>query len=77
MHFDRPSAVAPNAVLLAGPTGGESFDDVARCVRNALTMAEFRGLSPDAGHVFLGQFLPAAFIPDDVVVLARARARSS
>ena len=33
-------------------------------------MAEFRALSPDAGHVFLGQFLPAAFVPDDVVVLA-------
>ena len=33
-------------------------------------MAELRALSPDAGHVFLGQFLPAAFVPDDVVVLA-------
>ena len=72
IHFDRPSAVAPNAVLLATTRGGESFDldVVRRCVRSTLTMAQFRALSPDAGHPFLGQFLPAAFVPDDVVVLA-------
>jgi len=72
VHFDKPSAVAPNAVLLAVTRGEESFeiDFVRRCVRNALVLAEFRAVGPDAGHVFLGQFLPAAFIPDDVVVLA-------
>jgi hypothetical protein len=72
VHFDSPSAVAPNAVLLAVTRGGESFDldVVCSCVRTALTMTELRALSPDTGHVFLGQFLPAAFVPDDLVVLA-------
>ena len=34
VHFDSPSAVAPNAVLLAVTRGGESFDldVVCRCV---------------------------------------------
>ena len=72
VHFDKPSAVAPNAVLLAVTRGDESFDldVVRRCVRNTLAMAEFRALEPRPGHAFLGQFLPAAFLPDDVVVLA-------
>ena len=72
VHFDKPSAFAPNAVLLAVTRGRESFDldFVRRCVVTALTMAELRALSPDSGHVFLGQFLPAAFLPGDAVVLA-------
>ena len=72
VHFDRPSAAAPNAVLLAVTRGEESFDIdvVRRCVRNALTMAQFRGLSPDTSRPWGSQFLPAAFLPDDVVVLA-------
>ena len=33
-------------------------------------MAQFRGLSPDTSRPWGSQFLPAAFLPDDVVVLA-------
>ena len=38
VHFDRPSATAPNAVLLAVTRGDQQFslDTVYRCVRNTL-----------------------------------------
>ncbi len=72
VHFDKPSAVAPNAVLLAVTRGDESFDIdvVRRCVVNALKLAQYRGVGADASRAYLGQFLPAAFIPDDVAILA-------
>ena len=49
---------------------GFELDLVRRCVRNALLMAQFRALGPDAYGPFLGQFLPAAFLPGDTVILA-------
>ncbi len=72
VHFDRPSAVAPNAILLAVTRGDDGFDldQVRRCVRNTLRMAQFRALGPDASHAFAGQFLPAAFLPAETVVLS-------
>jgi hypothetical protein len=72
VHFDRPSAVAPNAVLLAVTRGEEQFDLdlVRRLVRNALELTQYRGVGADDARASLGQFLPAAFVPDDLVVLA-------
>jgi hypothetical protein len=74
VHFDRPSATAPNAVLLAVTRGDRQFslDTVYRCVHDTLAMAQFRAHSPDQEHDFLGQFLPAVFLPGDTVVLADA-----
>ena len=71
VHFDRPSAMAPNAVLLAVTGPGESFDldYVFRCVRDTLRMAQFRAMGPDKEHAFLGQFLPAVFLPEDTAIL--------
>ena len=67
VHFDRPSAAAPNAVLLAVTRTGDAFslDYVRLCVSNALRMAQFRALGADAGHPFGGQFLPATLLSGD------------
>jgi hypothetical protein len=79
VHFDRPSATAPNAVLLAVARSGQTFDLdlVHRCVRDTLVSAQFRALGSDAEHPFLGQFLPAVFLPGDAVVLSAGTGESS
>ena len=79
VHFDRPSASAPNAVLLAVARSGQTFDLdlVHRCVRDTLVSAQFRALGSDAEHPFLGQFLPAVFLPGDAVVLSAGTGESS
>jgi hypothetical protein len=71
VHFDRPSAMAPNAVLLVVTRAGRSFDldYVFRCVRDTLKLAQFRAMGPDKEHAFLGQFLPAVFLPGDTAIL--------
>jgi hypothetical protein len=72
VHFDRPSATAPNAVLLAVTRDDQQFNlgTVHRCVRDTLALAQFRAHSPDQERIFLDQFLPAVFLPGDTVVLA-------
>ena len=78
VHFDRPSAVAPNAVLLAVTRDEETFslDYVFRAVRDTLRMAEFRAMGPDKEHAFLGQYLPAVFLPGDAAILEEPSARA-
>ena len=72
VHFDTPSAVAPNAVLLAVTRPGQVFglDHVRRCLRDTLTTMQLRGLAPDHQGPWLTQFLPAVFLPGDAAVIA-------
>ncbi len=70
VHFDRPSAVAPNAVLLAVSRSGEDFalTNVMRTLRGTLDLAQLRALGPDDPKFAMGQYLPAAMLEDDVVL---------
>jgi hypothetical protein len=70
VHFDAPSAAAPNAVLLAVTRPGDVFtvDYVRRCVTGALQVAQFRALGADAAHSLGGQFLPATLLAGDTAV---------
>ena len=72
VHFDRPSAAAPNAILLAVTRPGQAFDLdlVHRCVGDALANAQYRALGADSERRTLGQFLPAVFLPEDAAILA-------
>ncbi|MCB1021470.1 MAG: hypothetical protein KDC27_16180, partial [Acidobacteria bacterium] len=73
VHFDRPSASAPNAVLLMVTPQGQSFslDYVSRSLSDTLKLVQFRAHGPDEEHAFLGQFLPAVYLPGDLAVLER------
>jgi hypothetical protein len=72
IHFDRPSATAPNAILLAVTRSDQTFDleFVRRCVSDTFDLVQFRALAADRDDPFLGQFLPAAVLPGDAAVLA-------
>ncbi|WP_456788841.1 hypothetical protein [Cellulomonas sp. P5_C5] len=71
VHIDRPSAQAPNAVLLAVARAGERFDvaGVADCLRHTLLLAQSRAISPDAlpGD---GQLLPAVVLSSGTRITA-------
>ena len=71
VHFDRPSAVAPNAVLMVVTRIGQPFslDYVARCVSDTLSLVQFRALGANQEHAFMGQYLPAVFLPGEAAVV--------
>jgi hypothetical protein len=66
VHFDAPSARAPQAVLLcvADPEGGFDFERVRDMVRQTLDLARRRMVGPET-LLGLGQFLPAAYLHGD------------
>lgn len=65
-HYDAPAARAPQAVLLAvpGDPGQEHWtaDDLVATVREAMELAQLRGLTPDELPA-TGQFLPMTYLP--------------
>jgi hypothetical protein len=71
VHFDRPSATAPNAVLLVTTRSDQPFslDYVTDCLATTLKLAQFRAMGADDEHVFLGHYLPAVFLTDEAAVL--------
>ena len=66
VHFDAPSARAPQACLLAVPptSGGWSSDHVLAVLRQTLKRARQRAVGPAAIDGW-GQFLPAVFLGAD------------
>jgi len=71
VHFDKPSATAPNAVLLVTTRSGQAFslDYVTDCLETTLKLAQFRAMGADEEHDFLGHYMPAVFLPGDAAVL--------
>ncbi len=65
-HFDAPGARAPQTVLIATPTDAEaarwSVDTLAGTVREAVALAQIRGLDIDDVDA-AARFLPAAYLP--------------
>ncbi|MGI8332712.1 hypothetical protein ACRYCC_22395 [Actinomadura scrupuli] len=66
VHFDAPSARAPQAILLcaAGPAGGFEFEVVRDMVKQTFDLARRRMVGPETLSG-LGQFLPAAYLAAD------------
>ncbi len=66
VHFDAPSARAPQACLLAVPptTGDWSFDHVLALLRQTMRRVAQRAVGPAAVDGW-GQFLPAVFLGAD------------
>lgn len=65
VHFDAPSARAPQAILLcaATPKDGFSFEVVRNVVKQTFDLARSRMVGPET--LGLGQFLPAVYLHDD------------
>ncbi len=66
VHFDAPSARAPQAILLcaATPRDGFGFDVVRDLVKQTFDLARKRPVGPETLDG-LGQFLPAAYLHPD------------
>jgi hypothetical protein len=69
-HFDRPSAMAPQALLLAvvDPESGYNLDVVSGLVRQTLQLAQLRAVGPEV-LPNVGQFLPAVYLDADAEVV--------
>lgn len=67
VHFDSPSARAPQVWLLATPPRSKRWthDDVLGLVRQTLDRARQRAVSPDAITGY-GQYLPAVYLADSI-----------
>jgi hypothetical protein len=67
LHFDAPSARAPQAWLLATPprSGRWTLDNVVALVRQTLDRARQRAVSPDEIEGY-GQYLPAVYLADTI-----------
>jgi hypothetical protein len=65
VHFDAPSARAPQAILLcaAPPQDGFSFEVVRDMVKQTFDLAGRRMVGPET--LGLGQFLPAVYLQAD------------
>ena len=69
VHFDAPTARPPQTVLLSvvDEERGFDVDEVADQLLHTVEMAKLRAVGPgDLGVI--GHYLPAVFVPDDVVV---------
>jgi hypothetical protein len=66
VHFDAPSARAPQAILLcaAEPPDGFEFEVVRDMVKQTFDLARLRMVGPETLEG-LGQFLPAAYLHAD------------
>jgi hypothetical protein len=66
IHFDAPSAQAPQAWLLALPPAAGDWDQdaVLALIRQTLDRARQRAVGPDEIEGY-GQFLPAIYLGDD------------
>lgn len=67
VHFDGPSARAPNTLLLAvtRPAVGFSVDWVRRALIQTLELCQARMVGPES-MLDLGQFAPATYLPGDL-----------
>ena len=67
VHFDTPTARAPNAVLLSTVEDGRSFsaNEITGQLLDTIHMAKLRAIPP-AGIEGVGQYLPTVFLPDDI-----------
>jgi hypothetical protein len=70
VHFDAPSARAPQAILLcaATPRDGFGFDVVRDVVKQTFDLARKRPVGPETLDG-LGQFLPAAYLHADTTAV--------
>jgi len=68
IHFDRPSAYAPNAILLATARTRFSMAYLHDCLAQTLHRLMIRGVGPDL-LLSGGQFIPGVFLPPDSAVL--------
>jgi hypothetical protein len=70
VHFDSPSARAPQAVLLCTttPERGFDFELVRRLVKQTVDLAHIRMIGPETLDG-MGQFLPAAYLSVDTTAL--------
>ena len=75
MHFDAPSARAPQAILLcaARPDEGFAFEVVRDMVKQTFDLARRRMVGPETLEG-LGQFLPAAYLHADTTPVDSAGA---
>lgn len=69
VHFDAPTARPPQAVLLSvvDDERGFSANEVADQLLHTVEMAKLRAVDPGALGL-IGHYLPAVFVPDDVLV---------
>ena len=69
VHFDAPTARPPQSILLSvvDAERGFSADDLADQLLHTVELAKVRALGP-TNLKGTGHYLPAAFVPDDVVV---------
>jgi hypothetical protein len=69
VHFDAPTARPPQTVLLSVVDDERGFDvdEVADQLLHTVEMAKLRAVGPGDLSV-VGHYLPAVFLPDDVVV---------
>jgi hypothetical protein len=68
-HFDAPGSKPPQAVLLGVTHADENFDRslVLSLIRQALQLMKVRAVGPET-LATMGQFLPAVFLPEEIVV---------
>ena len=73
MHFDAPTARPPQTVLLSvvDDDRGFSTDDLADQLLHTVELAKLRAVDP-ATLGLVGHYVPAVFLPDDVVVSGEA-----
>jgi hypothetical protein len=69
VHFDAPTARPPQTVLLSvvDDERGFSADELADQLLHTVELAKLRAVDPSALGL-IGHYLPAVFLPDDVVV---------
>jgi hypothetical protein len=67
VHFDSPTARAPNAVLLSvvDDDAGFSGDGLAAQLLHVISMMKLRAIPP-TGLVEHGHYLPTVFLPEDI-----------
>jgi len=67
VHFDAPTARAPNAVLLSvvEDDRGFSAEEISEQLLHTLQMAKLRAIAP-TGLIEHGHYLPTIFLPDTV-----------
>ncbi len=67
VHFDAPTARAPNAILLSTVEDGHTFSagEISAQLLHTLHMAKLRAIPPP-GIEGVGHYLPTVFLPDDI-----------
>ena len=75
VHFDRPGAQPPQAVLLLAPPeeGSWTVDEIETQLRQTLDLAQIRAVGPETLNSW-GHTLPAVFLPEGTAVTETATA---